>query len=123
MIGGTGAIAYAIGNDGSSLNYVDGPSRNYSLCPSVFLWLGQRIAVHHRGAKMQRICDSSSPILYSEEPKWLCVYLPDNHSIAVDFGQLSGAIQLHLREGKTTSLAEVIWNWIFGTGHARNHEI
>jgi len=29
---------------------------------SVSPWLGQYIAVHHRGTKMQRICDSSSPI-------------------------------------------------------------
>ncbi len=36
---------------------------------SVPLWLGQRIAVHHRGKRIQRICDSSSPILHSEEPK------------------------------------------------------
>jgi hypothetical protein len=30
--------------------------------------LGQSIAVHHRGEKIQRISDSSSPIANSEEP-------------------------------------------------------
>ena len=35
---------------------------------SVPLWLGQSIAVHRRGAKIQKICDSSSPLLHSEEP-------------------------------------------------------
>ncbi|MFZ3112143.1 MAG: hypothetical protein WA111_04310, partial [Methanothrix sp.] len=32
------------------------------------LWLVPSIAVHHGGAKMQRICDSSSLILNGEEP-------------------------------------------------------
>ena len=47
---------------GSSLNYVGGHSRDYSLCSSVSLWLGQSIAVHHIGEKIQRISDASSPI-------------------------------------------------------------
>ncbi|GAB6264771.1 MAG: hypothetical protein STSR0001_02150 [Methanothrix sp.] len=38
-------------NYGSSLNYVGGHSRDYSLCSSVSLWLGQSIAVHHIGTK------------------------------------------------------------------------
>ena len=37
-------------------------------CSSAPLWLGQSIAVHHRGEKIQRISDSSSPIPNSEEP-------------------------------------------------------
>ena len=36
---------------------------------SVPLWMGQSIAVHHRGKRIQRICDSSPPVLNSEEPK------------------------------------------------------
>ncbi|UEC40437.1 MAG: hypothetical protein METHSR3v1_1210029 [Methanothrix sp.] len=32
------------------------------------LWLGQSIAVHHRGTETQRISDLSSPIQNSEEP-------------------------------------------------------
>jgi len=31
--------------------------REYGLCSSVSLWLGQCIAVHHRGEKIQRIPD------------------------------------------------------------------
>jgi len=42
--------------------------KEYSLCSSVSLWLGQSIAVHHRGTETQRICDSGSPILDSEQP-------------------------------------------------------
>ena len=45
------------------------PGREYGLCSSVSLWLGQSIAVHHRGTETQRISDSSSPMLNSEEPK------------------------------------------------------
>ncbi len=37
------------------------------------LWLGQSIAVHHSGAKMQRICYSNSPIPNSEEPLFYLV--------------------------------------------------
>ena len=39
--------------------------RDYASVP---LWMGQSIPVLHRGAETQRICDSSSPILNSEEP-------------------------------------------------------
>ena len=42
--------------------------REYGLCSSVSLWLGQSIAFHHRGKKIQRISDSGSPIQNSEEP-------------------------------------------------------
>ncbi|MFZ3135147.1 MAG: hypothetical protein WBH08_06735, partial [Methanothrix sp.] len=42
--------------------------REYGLCSSVSLWLGQSIAFHHIGEKIQRISDSSSPITNSEEP-------------------------------------------------------
>ncbi len=49
--------------------------REYSLCSSVPLWLGQSIAVHHRGSETQRISDSSSPMPNSEEPKDLSYLL------------------------------------------------
>ena len=42
--------------------------REYGFCSSVSLWLGQCIAVHHRGTETQRTSDSSSPIQNSEEP-------------------------------------------------------
>jgi len=42
--------------------------REYGLCSSMSLWLGQSIAVHHRGTETQRIHDSSSPMPNSEEP-------------------------------------------------------
>ncbi|MFZ3051171.1 MAG: hypothetical protein WBH08_00950, partial [Methanothrix sp.] len=45
--------------------------REYGLCSSVSLWLGQSIAFHHIGEKIQRISDSSSPITNSEEPFFL----------------------------------------------------
>ena len=53
------------------------PSREYGLCSSVSLWLGHNIAVHHRGEKIQRITESSSPIANSEEP--IILYRSDRH--------------------------------------------
>jgi|SRR5690606_21442146 hypothetical protein len=39
-----------------------------AFCSSAPLWLGQSIAVHHRGKKIQRVSDSSSLMPNSEEP-------------------------------------------------------
>jgi hypothetical protein len=39
-----------------------------AFCSSAPLWLGQSIAVHHRGEKIQRVSDSISPMQNSEEP-------------------------------------------------------
>jgi len=51
------------------------PGREYGLCSSVSLWLGQSIAFHHIGEKIQRISDSSSPITNSEEPFILYIFI------------------------------------------------
>ena len=45
--------------------------------PLCLLWLGHSIAVHHRGEKIQRITESSSPIANSEEP--IILYRSDRH--------------------------------------------
>ena len=48
--------------------------REQGLCFSVSLWLGQSIAVPHRGTETRRISNSSSPIPNGEEPrKLLCL--------------------------------------------------
>jgi len=43
---------------GSLLNYLGEYGNGYSLCSSASLWLGQCIAVHHKGEMIQRICNS-----------------------------------------------------------------
>ncbi len=53
------------------MNYMGESRREYGLCASVPLWLGQSMAVHHRGTETQRTSDSSSPILNSEEPRFM----------------------------------------------------
>jgi len=59
-----------------------------AFCSSVSLWLGQSIAFTTEAQKIQRICDSSSPIANSEDPILSQIFL--SRKISESFMGLDG---------------------------------